>query len=136
MNDMPPAKQPTKAGQPFPYPPAREFVEPDWTRIPGYRGVSQDDWESATWQRKHTIKNLREFKAALGDLLPESLAASIAKDHEQRATMSMLHPAPYAQHDERGDAVGGSGAPLHGAGLRRPSHRLGQPSQGLPRQPA
>jgi lysine 2,3-aminomutase len=92
MNDMSPAKQPTKAGQPFPYPQAREFVEPDWTRIPGYRGVSQEDWESATWQRKHTIKNLRELKAALGDLLPESLAASIARDQEQRATMSMLLP--------------------------------------------
>ena len=80
MNDMPPAKQVTRAGQPFPYPLAREFAEPDWTRIPGYRGVSREDWESSTWQRKHTIKTLRDLKAALGDLLPESLAASIATD--------------------------------------------------------
>jgi lysine 2,3-aminomutase len=80
------------SGQPLPYPPAREFVEPDWTRIPGYQGVSRDDWESATWQRKHTIKNLRELKAALGALLPDSLAGSIAQDQELRATMSMLLP--------------------------------------------
>jgi lysine 2,3-aminomutase len=86
------AKQPMKAGQPFRYPPAREFAEPDWNRIPGFRGVTAAEWEDATWQRKHTIKNLREFKAALGDLLPDSLAESIAKDHEQRATMSMLIP--------------------------------------------
>jgi lysine 2,3-aminomutase len=81
-----------KIGQPIQYPPARQFVEPDWTRLPAYRGVSREEWESALWQRKHTVKNLGEFKQALGDLLPDSLAASIAKDQEQRATMSMLIP--------------------------------------------
>jgi lysine 2,3-aminomutase len=87
-----PAKEPMKAGQPFRYPPARAFVEPDWTRIPGYRWVSESDWESATWQRKHTIKNLRELMDALGELLPADLADSILVDQEQRATMSMLIP--------------------------------------------
>jgi len=86
------AKQPMKAGQPFRYPLAREFVEPDWNRIPGFRGVTAAEWEDATWQRKHTIKSLREFKTVLGNLLPDSLAESIAQDHEQRATMSMLIP--------------------------------------------
>lgn len=86
------AREPMKAGQPFPYPPKREYVEPDWTRIPGYRTVSAADWENATWQRKHTIKNLREFRDALGHHLPEDLAESIARDMEQRATMSMLIP--------------------------------------------
>ncbi len=47
------------APQPFVYPLQREFREPDWTRIPGYRAVSAADWESALWQRKHTVKNLR-----------------------------------------------------------------------------
>lgn len=92
MSEITPTKQPMKAGQPIAYPLAREFAEPDWTRIPGYRGVSQADWESATWQRKHSIKNLRELKDALGDRLPDSLAASIAKDQEERATMSILLP--------------------------------------------
>lgn len=81
-----------KIGQPIPYPPAREYVEPDWNRIPAYKGVSAADWENATWQRKNTVKNLREFKEAFGALLPDDLAESIALDMEQRATMSMLIP--------------------------------------------
>jgi lysine 2,3-aminomutase len=91
MSDAP-TKEPMKAGQPMRYPLAREYAEPDWNRLPGYKGVSQEDWENATWQRKHTVKNLRELKEALGDHLPESLFASIAKDQELRATMSMLIP--------------------------------------------
>ena len=83
---------PLKTGQPIPYPPPYQYVEPDWTRIPGYRGVSTADWENATWQRKHSIKNLRELKSTLGDLLPQSLMDSMARDQEQRATMSMLLP--------------------------------------------
>jgi len=81
-----------EASQPIAYPPRREFVEPDWTRIPGYRGVTREQWESALWQRRHTVKNLKEFKAVLGNLLPDSLADSVARDHEERATMSMLIP--------------------------------------------
>ncbi len=67
-------------------------MEPDWRRLPGYRDVTPEEWESAVWQRKHTIKNLKEFKAALGHHLPDSLAASIQRDHDERATMSMLIP--------------------------------------------
>jgi lysine 2,3-aminomutase len=78
------------APQPYSYPPRREYREPDWTRLPGYRGVSQADWESALWQRKHTVKNLKELRAAFGELLPETLAASIERDQRERATMSIL----------------------------------------------
>src|SRR5690606_29790630 len=46
--------------------------------------------ESALWQRRHTIKNLKELKAALGPLLPDSLAESIDKDQRERASMSIL----------------------------------------------
>jgi lysine 2,3-aminomutase len=80
------------AAQPIRYPLARDYAEPDWTRIPGFRNVSASDWESATWQRRQTVKSLSELKAVLGDLLPDDLATSIAKDHELRATMSMLIP--------------------------------------------
>jgi len=80
------------ADQPFHYPLKREFVEPDWRRIPGYRNASHDEWESALWQRKHTIKNLKELKEALGSFLPDSLAASVARDQQERATMSLLVP--------------------------------------------
>jgi lysine 2,3-aminomutase len=78
--------------QPFPYPLQREWVEPDWRRLPGYAGVSAAEWESAQWQRAHSVKNLRQLTAALGDLLPDSLLASIERDQAERATMSMLLP--------------------------------------------
>ena len=78
------------APQPFRYPLQRSFVEPDWNRIPGYNGVSTAEWESALWQRKHTVKNLKELKSALGALLPETLAVSMDRDLRERATMSML----------------------------------------------
>ena len=78
------------AGQPFKYPLSRQFVEPDWTRIPGYKTVTTQEWETALWQRKHTVKNLKELKAALGSLLPEDLALSIERDQKERATMSIL----------------------------------------------
>ena len=80
------------AEQPFRYPLEQPFVEPDWRRIPGYRDVTAEQWESAVWQRKHTIKNLKELKAALGDLLPDDLALGIQQDQQERATMSLLVP--------------------------------------------
>ncbi|MFP2909975.1 KamA family radical SAM protein [Pyxidicoccus sp. 3LFB2] len=80
------------AQQPFTYPLRKEFVEPDWRRIPGYKDVSQAEWESSVWQRKHTVKNLKELRATLGALLPEDLAESIDRDQRDRATMSLLIP--------------------------------------------
>ena len=80
------------AQQPFSYPLRKEFVEPDWRRIPGYKDVTAAEWESSVWQRKHTVKNLRELKAALGSLLPDDLAASMELDQKERATMSILVP--------------------------------------------
>src|SRR5438132_6782104 len=78
------------AEQPFKYPLDRAFLEPDWKRFPGYRGVSKEEWESALWQRKNTVKNLAELKEALGELLPDSLALSMERDQRERATMSIL----------------------------------------------
>jgi lysine 2,3-aminomutase len=78
--------------QPFSYPLQREWVEPDWRRLPGYAEVSAAEWESAQWQRAHSVKNLRQLKAALGDLLPNDLLASVERDQAERATMSMLIP--------------------------------------------
>jgi lysine 2,3-aminomutase len=80
------------APQPFTYPLQRSYVEPDWTRLPGYRDVTRAQWESAQWQRAHTVKNLREFKEALGDHLTDDLLADIERDQQERATMSMLLP--------------------------------------------
>ena len=80
------------AEQPFEYPLRREFVEPDWRRLPGYRDVTVEQWESAQWQRAHAVKNLAELKAALGPHLTETLAADLERDMRERATMSMLIP--------------------------------------------
>jgi lysine 2,3-aminomutase len=80
------------ADQPFRYPLDREFVEPDWRRLPGYRDVAPEQWESAQWQRAHTVKNLRQLKDALGDLATEAFLEDLESDQRQRATMSMLIP--------------------------------------------
>ena len=87
---QPRGKPTTAEAQPFHYPIGRPFVEPDWTRLPGYRGVSKQQWESGKWQRGNSVKNLAELKEALGSLLPDDLAASIERDIRERATMSML----------------------------------------------
>jgi lysine 2,3-aminomutase len=80
------------ATQPFEYPLKRQYVEPDWTRLPGYRDVTNEQWESAQWQRAHSVKNLVEFKKALGEHLTDELYADIERDQQERATMSMLLP--------------------------------------------
>jgi lysine 2,3-aminomutase len=92
--DRPAPREPRAhaAEQPFRYPLEREFVEPDWTRLPGYRTVTAAQWESAQWQRAHAVKNLRELKLALGEHLSDQLAADIQRDMFERATMSMLIP--------------------------------------------
>jgi len=78
--------------QPFKYHFCREFIEPDWRRLPGYKDVTAAEWETALWQRRHTVKNLKELSAAFGNLLPDSLLAGIERDIRERATMSILIP--------------------------------------------
>jgi len=80
------------AEQPFPYPLKREFVEPDWTRLPGFTDVTVEQWESAQWQRAQTVKNLVEMKRVLGPHLDDELYADIERDQQERSTMSMLIP--------------------------------------------
>jgi hypothetical protein len=87
-----PAGRVHAAEQPFTYPLKREFVEPDWRRLPGYKDVSKEEWETALWQRRHTVKNLKELKDAFGDLIPDTLMASLERDIKERATMSILVP--------------------------------------------
>jgi lysine 2,3-aminomutase len=67
-----------------------ELVEPDWTRLPGWREVTAGEWESAQWQRAHCVKNLAQLRGVMGNLLAESFYADLVADQEQHATMSML----------------------------------------------
>jgi lysine 2,3-aminomutase len=70
----------------------RELVEPDWTRLPGWRGVSPAEWRSAQWQRAHCVKNLAGLRTVFGDLLDDSFYADLERDQAENATMSMLLP--------------------------------------------
>ena len=77
--------------QPYEYR-RRELVEPDWTRFPGWLGVTRQQWESAQWQRAHCVKNIRQLRALFGDLVDERFYADLEADQKQFATMSMLLP--------------------------------------------
>jgi lysine 2,3-aminomutase len=79
------------AAQPYEYR-RRELVEPDWTRFPGWRGVSRDQWESAQWQRANCVKNVKQLRGVLGDLVDDGFYADLVEDQEQFSTMSMLVP--------------------------------------------
>jgi lysine 2,3-aminomutase len=77
--------------QPYEYRRA-ELVEPDWTRFPGWREVTRAQWESAQWQRVHCVKNVKQLRAVMGDLIDEQFYADLEKDQREHATMSMLIP--------------------------------------------
>ncbi len=79
------------ADQPYSYR-RRPLVEPDWRRFPGWAGVSRDEWESAQWQRAHCVKNVRQLRQVIGDLLSDACYADLERDQAERATMSMLVP--------------------------------------------
>jgi lysine 2,3-aminomutase len=80
-----------ETGQPYPYR-RPELVEPDWTRFPGWRDVTAEEWESVQWQRAHCVKNVRQLRVLWGDLVDESFYADLERDQRERATMSMLVP--------------------------------------------
>ena len=80
-----------EAAQPYPYRRV-ELVEPDWTRFPGWQGVTAAEWESVQWQRAHCIKNVRQLRALWGDLVDDAFYADLEQDQRERATMSMLVP--------------------------------------------
>ncbi|HEX3005477.1 MAG TPA: lysine 2,3-aminomutase, partial [Angustibacter sp.] len=80
-----------KIEQPYAYR-RRELVEPDWTRFPGWRDVTVEQWSSAQWQRSNCIKNVRQLRGLMGDLLDERFYDDLERDQAERATMSMLVP--------------------------------------------
>jgi lysine 2,3-aminomutase len=70
----------------------RELVEPDWRRFPGWQSVTVEEWHSAQWQRAHCVKNVRQLRAVLGDLVDELFYDDLVRDQQERATMSLLLP--------------------------------------------
>ncbi|MDF2092024.1 lysine 2,3-aminomutase [Knoellia sp. 3-2P3] len=81
----------TQIEQPYAYR-RHELVEPAWTRFPGWRDATAQDWASAQWQRAHCVKNVKQLRELMGDLLTESFYADLERDQAERATMSMLVP--------------------------------------------
>ncbi|MFC0543199.1 KamA family radical SAM protein [Kutzneria chonburiensis] len=81
------------AAEPQPYEYVRrELVEPDWRRFPGWRDITEAQWRDAQWQRVHCVKNLKQLRAVVGDLLTERFYDDLAADQQNLATMSMLLP--------------------------------------------
>ena len=79
------------ARQPYAYRRA-PLVEPDWTRLPGWRGVTEAEWRSVQWQRAHCVKNVAQLRELWGDLVDDRFYADLERDQAERATMSMLVP--------------------------------------------
>src|SRR5712672_3204766 len=81
--------------QPYQYR-RRDLAEPDWRRLPGWAGVTREEWESAQWQRAHSVKNARQLRDVTGGAscggLSEAFLADLERDQRERATMSMLLP--------------------------------------------
>ena len=69
-----------------------ELVEPDWRRVPGWRAVTEAQWRDAQWQRVHCVRNIKQLRAVLGDLVDERFYDDLAADQREMATMSMLVP--------------------------------------------
>jgi KamA family protein len=70
----------------------RDLAEPDWRRFPGWAEVSEQDWESAQWQRVHCVKSARQLRQVMGPGLDETFLADMERDQGERATMSLLLP--------------------------------------------
>jgi lysine 2,3-aminomutase len=85
-------KAETAAKQPYPYHYNPDFVEPDWTRLPGYKNVTEAEWTSSLWQKRNFVKNVKQLKEVFGEYFTEELGDDIVKDQAHRATMSMLIP--------------------------------------------
>jgi lysine 2,3-aminomutase len=96
-------------GQPYPYQ-RTELVEPDWTRFPGWKDVTADEWASAQWQRSHCVKNLKQLRELMGDLVDEAFYADLERDQRERATMSMLVPPQMMNTMVPRDLPGGPGS--------------------------
>ena len=87
----------------------RSWSEPDWRRYPGWATVTESEWRDPQWQRAHSVKNIGQLRAVVGDLLDERFYDDLLADQQQRATMSMLLPpqmlntvAPHCGQARRG----------------------------------
>jgi lysine 2,3-aminomutase len=100
---------PERIEQPYAYRRV-ELVEPDWTRFPGWKDVTAAEWESVQWQRAHCVKNVKQLRALMGDLVDERFYADLERDQQERATMSMLVTPQMMNTMMRDDEPAGPGS--------------------------
>ncbi|MGW4116073.1 KamA family radical SAM protein [Actinosynnema sp. NPDC004786] len=77
--------------QPYTYV-RRPLAEPDWRRLPGWHDVTDTQWRDAQWQRAHCIKNPKQLRTLMGNLLTDRFYDDLTADQQHSATMSMLVP--------------------------------------------
>lgn len=69
-----------------------DLHEPDWTRFPGWRDVSEEQWRDVQWQRSHCVKDAAQLRVVLGDRVGDAFYEDLEADRREFATMSMLLP--------------------------------------------
>ncbi|MEV6974169.1 lysine 2,3-aminomutase [Kitasatospora sp. NPDC093806] len=90
---VPPPQRPGHPEHPRPYQYVRTpLVEPDWRRLPGWRDVTEAQWRDAQWQRAHCVKNARQLRSVVGELLTPEFYRQLDDDQAEFATMPMLLP--------------------------------------------
>ncbi|MQA63293.1 MAG: lysine 2,3-aminomutase [Actinophytocola sp.] len=110
VSEQPATTVGTELDQPYVYQ-RKELLEPDWRRFPGWANVTDAEWRDAQWQRVHCVRNIRQLRGVMGDLLDDRFYDELAADQRDMATMSMLLPpqmlntmAPHAEPAEFSDA--------------------------------
>ena len=54
--------------------------------------MTEAQWRDVQWQRSHCVKNIKQLRELVGDLLEDRFYADLERDQAERATMSMLVP--------------------------------------------
>ena len=132
-----------ETGQPYAYRRV-ELVEPDWTRFPGWKDVTAEEWESVQWQRAHCVKNVKQLRELHGRPArravlrrPRARPGRAGHDVDAGAAADDEHDGAARRPGRRRLAHRGvlrrPGPPLHAAGLLRPAHRLAVPPARHPR---
>ena len=137
------SRDPTSSCSSSPTPTAAaSWSSPTGPGCPASADVTAEEWASAQWQRAHCVKNVKQLRALMGDLVEDRFYADLERDQAERATMSMLVPpqmmntmVPTGPADgqtlDRG-VLRRPGAQLHAAGVLRPAHRLAQRTRTRP----
>ena len=83
--------RPARRGQPYAYR-ASSWSSPTGRASRAGATSRPSEWESVQWQRAHCVKNVKQLRELIGDLLDERFYADLERDQAERATMSMLVP--------------------------------------------